>query len=157
MHLALKKLLPDFGEPALNSLMLLVLTKMFNRRSALFWIPWDRAHIDNLTLCSSQLWDYDISIADPRFMGLVRRLASSDGALILSSVGQVIRFGAVANLTDACAKSVVISGAGAYCRPVFGPIRSGNQGFGRWCGQSLYQRCVVLDIVESNSGLGGFE
>lgn len=113
IHLALEKLLPSFEKLALNGLMLLILTKMFNRRSALLWIPWDKTHIDNLTLRSSQLWDYDVSISDPRFRGLVLRLASSDGALILSSDGYILRFGAVANLADACARDVAISGAGS--------------------------------------------
>ena len=113
IHLALKKLLPDFQQLSLNSLMLLVITKMFNRRSALVWIPWDKAHIDNLTLRSSQLWDYDMSVSDSRFRGLILRLASSDGALIMSKDGYILRFGAVANMTDACARDVAISGAGS--------------------------------------------
>ena len=113
IHLALGKLLPGFQQSALDGLMLLILTKMFNRRSALVWIPWDKAHINRLTLRSSQLWEYDVSISDPRFRGLVRRLASSDGALILSPDGNIHRFGAVANLIDACARDVAISGAGS--------------------------------------------
>jgi len=113
IRLAIKKILPRYKRPALNGLMLLVITKMLNRRSALIWIPWKKVHIDHLTLRSSKLWDYDVSVSDSHFRGLVLRLASSDGALILSLEGRILRFGAVANLADAYARDVAISGAGS--------------------------------------------
>jgi hypothetical protein len=113
IRMALGRILPLFLPAALDSLISLIFTKISNRHGALIWIPREPDRIDPLILNSSRIWQHDLDIDDPRYAGLIRRLASSDGALVLSPVGRVTRFGTVANLATACAQDVAISGAGS--------------------------------------------
>ncbi len=110
---SLHKMLPTFGHNGIDSFLELVLYLMNIRKSALLWIPANHDDVQNLTIHSTEFWpEYDVCLEEPRHMGLIRRLASSDGALVLSPEGRIHCFGAVANLSTARARDLAHSGSG---------------------------------------------
>ena len=92
----------------------LVLHLMTARKSALIWAPEKTEDIERLTLHATEFWpEYEVCLEEPRHIGLIRRLASSDGALVLSQDGRIHRFAAVANLSHADPQDLVLSGSGS--------------------------------------------
>lgn len=111
---ALHGLLPDFEPLGIEAMMELVLHLMTSRKSALLWAPEKSEDIDWLTLHATEFWpEYEVCLEEPRHIGLIRRLASSDGALVLSRDGRIHRFAAVANLSHADPQDLVLSGSGS--------------------------------------------
>lgn len=114
LHEALENLLPDFERRGVEAMLELVLNLMTTRKSALIWIPEKSADIKRLTVHTTEFWpEYEVCIEEPRHMGLIRRLASSDGALVFSRDGRIQRFAAVANLSHADPQVLALSGSGS--------------------------------------------
>jgi hypothetical protein len=109
---AIRALLPQFTQRAINALLELVWSLMTQRHGSLIWIPAREEDIETMTLHTTRLWDLDVSIDDERYHGLILRLASSDGALILSQTSRIKRFGAIANLSAVAQISPTMSGSG---------------------------------------------
>ncbi len=106
------KLLPEFSDQALNTLLELILSQMTQRFGSLIWFPDNEESVSRHTVQSTRLWQHDIGI-EPRYVGLIQRLASSDGALIITKDAKISRFGAVANLSSAYAADSELSGSGS--------------------------------------------
>ncbi|MEO5376135.1 MAG: hypothetical protein H7840_18120, partial [Alphaproteobacteria bacterium] len=85
-------------------------------------------------LRSTRLWEQDVTIDDARYYGLIQRLASSDGALILSQDSRIYRFGAIANLANLTQPGSRITGSGELAA------------------QFLSQSGVVIKISQDGSG-----
>lgn len=131
---AMCTLLPTFTEPAINALLELTWSLMAGRHGSLIWIPARIDDIDRMTLRSTRLWEQDVSIDDERYHGLIHRLASSDGALILSQNSHVYCFGAIANLASLAYSEAQITGSGELAA------------------QFLSQSGVVIKISQDGSG-----
>jgi hypothetical protein len=114
---ALKVLLPDFGPEGADAMMELVLHLTVSRKSALLWVPERQEDIHSLTVHAMEFWSKSekntVNLGDRRHMGLIQRLASSDGALVFSRNGMVYRFAAVANLSNADPEDFSLTGSGS--------------------------------------------
>ncbi|MBF0400763.1 MAG: hypothetical protein HQL90_08345 [Magnetococcales bacterium] len=109
---AMRTLLPAFTQAAIDALLELTWSLMASRHGSLIWIPEREEDIDQMTLRSTRLWEQDVSIDDERYHGLIHRLASSDGALILSQDSRIHRFGGIANLSTLVQGDTQITGSG---------------------------------------------
>ncbi|MEO5362600.1 MAG: hypothetical protein H7838_03125 [Magnetococcus sp. DMHC-8] len=131
---AIRALLPNFTQPAIASLLELIWSLMAERHGSLIWIPAREEDIDAMTLRSTRLWDQDVSIDDERYHGLIQRLASSDGALVLSQDSRIHRFAAIANLSSVSPSNTMIAGSGELAA------------------QFLSQSGVVIKLSQDGSG-----
>ncbi|MEO5340860.1 MAG: hypothetical protein H7837_10170 [Magnetococcus sp. MYC-9] len=131
---AIHALLPAFTGPAIDALLELTWSLMAERHSSLIWIPARDEDVDAMTLRSTRLWEQDISIDDGRYYGLIQRLASSDGALVLSQDSRIHRFGAIANLSSFSHADPTIAGSGELAA------------------QFLSQSGVVIKISQDGTG-----
>ncbi|MBF0182832.1 MAG: hypothetical protein HQM06_00380 [Magnetococcales bacterium] len=131
---AIRLLLPQFTQPAINALLELIWSLMAQRHGSLIWIPAHEEDIEAMTLRSTRLWEQDVSIDDERYHGLIQRLASSDGALILAQNSRIKRFAAIANLS-----------AVSQIAPNLG-------GSGELAAQYLSRSGVVIKISQDGSG-----
>ncbi|MBF0181397.1 MAG: hypothetical protein HQM03_15350 [Magnetococcales bacterium] len=109
---AIMEVLPLFGQSAIEALMELIWSLMTRRNSSLIWIPKRQEDIPSLTMRSTRLWDERILLDDPRYSGLIYRLASSDGALVFLQDSRVACFGAIANIRASSYDSQHIIGSG---------------------------------------------
>ncbi|MEO5352184.1 MAG: hypothetical protein H7835_03105 [Magnetococcus sp. XQGC-1] len=131
---AISALLPAFTPLAIAALLELIWSLMAERHGSLIWIPDREEDIDLMTLRSTRLWEQDVTIDDARYYGLIQRLASSDGALILSQDSRIYRFGAIANLANLTQPGSRITGSGELAA------------------QFLSQSGVVIKISQDGSG-----
>ncbi len=109
---AMHGLLPHFTQLAIDALLELTWSLMAQRHGSLIWIPAKEEDIEPMTLRSTRLWEQDVTIDDERYHGLIHRLASSDGALILSQDSRIHRFAAIANLSALSYSGSMITGSG---------------------------------------------
>lgn len=127
-------LLPQFSPHLLETLLELIFIQMTERNGSLIWIPEKLDDIETMTIQSTQLWDQGIVI-EPRYGGLIQRLASSDGALVIGPRGKIQRFGAVANMTSAIGAGTRLTGSGSIAARFFSQsgvaIKVSQDGTGR--------------------------
>lgn len=109
---AIMDLLPEFSQSAIESFMELIWALMTRRNSSLIWIPAREEDIPLLTVRSTQLWEHRIFLDEVQYGGLIYRLASSDGALVLLKNSQVARFGAIANIKASSYNTSNLIGSG---------------------------------------------
>ncbi len=95
----LRRLLPGFSNKATSSLLKIIFRLIENRHSSMLWIPNTENDITNMTLIYNKLAS-EVNISDTKFSSLLSRFLASDGCLILSQSGNVLGYGAIADLSN---------------------------------------------------------